>query len=185
MSRSFSLWQWKVLPVLQMASSSAARHVRHHPFCNQTPLHCLLFHGVQHLRTGESQHDLIINAQFSEPSCRGWNFALPRIPSKHLGFNQNNVSKFQAAVVLHRIYGCMVSVNEHRPSVVYEQCIKSDVKERFCEAHSARRSVEDEPQGAVRENNAQPHVGGCSIPPSAALDAGALWSSGDDLQPEL
>lgn len=49
-----------VLPVLQVTSRSAARHLRHHRLSvAKPPLHFLFFRGVQHLRI-EAPEDPII-----------------------------------------------------------------------------------------------------------------------------
>ena len=53
-----------VLPVLQMRSSSAARHLRHHPLSvTEAPLHFLFVRRVQHLRVKAPGRDPIIGHQ--------------------------------------------------------------------------------------------------------------------------
>lgn len=43
-----------------MTRRSAARHLRHHPLCNQTPLCSLGFRGVQHLRVQAPGYDPVL-----------------------------------------------------------------------------------------------------------------------------
>lgn len=85
----------KVLPVLQVTSSSAARHLRHHRLSvAKPPLHFLFFRGVQHLRI-EAPADPIIGYQYIITALSGnripdWlnNFATLWLqhPSKTSGF---------------------------------------------------------------------------------------------------
>lgn len=153
-----------VLPVLQVTSSSAARHLRHHRLSvAKPPLHFLFFRGVQHLRI-EAPEDPIIGYQYIITALSGnripdWlnNFATLWLqhPSKTSGFeppqNALTASGTSSQPFCKRIRECIVSFRKYcvRARAVNTSRSSHHVAQS-CAVRGTRRSLQDQPVAAQR-----------------------------------